>query len=109
MDRSRLRQVFENLIDNAAQHAPAVRNVTIGATLVTRAERRWIECSVEDDGHGFNPADLEKVFEPFFTRRERGTGLGLSIVQRIVEEHGGIVTAANRVEGGAVVTVRLPV
>jgi PAS domain S-box-containing protein len=108
MDRSRLRQVFENLIDNAVQHAPAVRNVNIGATQVVQAERTWIECRIEDDGTGFATGDLVRVFEPFFTRRERGVGLGMSIVQRIVEEHGGRVTAGNRGEGGAVITVRLP-
>ncbi|HWW61955.1 MAG TPA: ATP-binding protein [Thermoanaerobaculia bacterium] len=104
MDRSRLRQVFENLIDNAVQHAPAVRNVTIGTTQTGA----FVECTVEDDGSGFQPADLGRLFEPFFTRRERGIGLGMSIVQRIVEEHGGRVTAGNRAQGGAVITVRLP-
>lgn len=108
MDRSRLRQVFENLIDNAVQHAPHVRNVTVDASQVFQAERVWVECRVEDDGRGFATGDLAHVFEPFFTRRERGVGLGLSIVQRIVEEHGGRVTAANRAEGGAAITVRLP-
>ena len=108
MDRPRLRQVFENLIDNAVQHSPAVRNVTVSATQVVQAARTWIECRVEDDGSGFQDADLGRVFEPFFTRRERGVGLGMSIVQRIVEEHGGRVTAGNRAEGGAVITVRLP-
>lgn len=108
MDRHRLRQVFENLIDNAVQHSPAVRNVSVGATQIVHAERTWIECRVEDDGRGFQASDLGRVFEPFFTRRERGIGLGMSIVQRIVGEHGGRVTAENRAEGGAVVTVRLP-
>jgi len=109
MDRGRMRQVLENLIDNAVQHAPAVRNVTIAAVEGVQGGRRWVECRVEDDGEGFQPRDLTRVFEPFFTRRERGTGLGLSIVQRIVEEHGGRVEAGNRPEGGAVITVRLPV
>lgn len=108
MDRSRLKQVFENLIDNALQHSPAVRTITIGAQATVHSDRPWLECTVEDDGSGFQPADLGRVFEPFFTRRERGIGLGMSIVQRIVEEHGGRVTAGNRPAGGAVITMRLP-
>jgi PAS domain S-box-containing protein len=108
MDYGRLRQVFDNLIDNALQHAPAVRNVTIGARAIVRAGRTSIECTVEDDGEGILPDDLPAVFEPFFTRRERGTGLGLSIVQRIIEEHAGAVSAGNREGGGAVITMVLP-
>ena len=108
MDRERLRQVFENVIDNALQHAPPVRTVSIGAEEIAQAGRTWIECTVEDDGDGFAPADLVHVFEPFFTRREQGIGLGMSIVQRIVQEHSGRVTAENRLEGGALITVRLP-
>jgi signal transduction histidine kinase len=108
MDRGRLGQVFENLIHNSLQHSPPVRNVSIHARELVHAGRSWIECTVEDDGSGFQPADLDRVFEPFFTRRERGIGLGMSIVQRIVEEHAGRVSAGNRPDGGAIVTVRLP-
>ena len=108
MDRQRLRQVFENVIDNALQHAPAVRTVSVGAKEIVQSGRTWIECTIEDDGDGFQPPDLAHIFEPFFTRRERGIGLGMSIVQRIVQEHSGRVTVGNRMEGGAVITVRLP-
>lgn len=108
MDRERLRQVFENVIDNAIQHAPPVRTVTVGAAEINHGGRSWVECTVEDDGDGFAPADIVHIFEPFFTRRENGIGLGMSIVQRIVQEHSGRVSAGNRSEGGAVVTVRLP-
>ena len=109
MDQARLRQVFDNLLDNALQHSPPRRTITIGATEIVQDGRSWIRCTVEDEGQGFRPEDLERVFEPFFTRRESGIGLGMSVVERIVEEHAGRVTAANRPQGGAIITVRLPV
>ena len=104
MDEERLAQVFQNLIENAIQHSPAGGVVVVDA----RRVERHVEVRVLDSGTGFRSADLPRVFEPFFTRRRGGTGLGLSIVQRIVEQHGGAIEAANRPEGGASVTVRLP-
>jgi PAS domain S-box-containing protein len=109
MDRERLRQVFENVIDNALQHSPRGTSVTISGDTLLLAGRQSVEIRVEDEGKGFLPGEAPQVFEPFFTRRERGTGLGLSIVQKIVEEHEGSVTASNRDEGGARITIRLPV
>ncbi len=108
MDRDRLRQVFENVVDNALQHAPRGTSVTISGDALQHAGRLCVEIRVEDEGKGFLPGETPHVFEPFFTRRERGTGLGLSIVQKIVEEHEGQVTASNRAEGGARITIRLP-
>lgn len=108
MDWSRMRQVFENLVDNALQHAPEVRTVTISAESIVQEGRGWIECRVTDDGTGFRVEDIPRLFEPFFTRRAGGTGLGLPIVQRIVEEHSGRVNASNGAGGGAIITMRLP-
>ena len=109
MDGARLQQVFENLIDNAVQHSPENGVVTIRAGLVEQAGRKWIECTVEDNGPGFDEEAVGRAFEPFFTKREGGTGLGLSIVQRFVEEHSGKVSAGNAPGGGGRVRVRLPV
>jgi signal transduction histidine kinase len=105
MDASRLTQAFENLLTNAIQHSVPQQSVTITA----RTQGGFIECTVCDEGPGFTPGDLPRVFEPFFTRRRGGTGLGLSIVQRIVEEHGGTIRAANAPHGGALITVLFPV
>jgi signal transduction histidine kinase len=109
IDRSRLQQVFENLIDNAVQHSRAGGHVRIRSKPVELGGRRWIELTVEDEGSGFPAGNLGRVFEPFFTDRDGGTGLGLSIVQRIVEEHSGRVRAGNLPGRGAVVTILLPV
>ena len=109
MDRRRLLQVFQNLLDNAVRHAPAKSVVSVEAEGMQADGEAWIDCRVKDEGPGFRSEDLPRVFEPFFTRRRGGTGLGLSIVQRIVEDHGGRIFAGNRADGGAVLTVRLPV
>jgi signal transduction histidine kinase len=67
-----------------------------------------IQIAVRDFGPGFTDADLPRVFNPFFTRRPGGTGLGLPIVQRILDEHGGTVVAANHPDGGALIRAQLP-
>lgn len=110
MDSARLVQVFENLIRNGIEYAPLGKGrVDIVVDLANVAGRQFVSVVVSDNGPGFRPEDLHRVFQPFFTRRRAGTGLGLSIVQRIVDEHGGSVTAGNAAEGGAVLRVLLPV
>ena len=113
----RMHQVFRNLLENALFHSPAGSDVTIRCRQECSlpadeagpaGSQAWWVCSVEDSGTGFDQEALTRAFEPFFTRRKGGTGLGLSIVKRVVEEHGGTVEAGNRREGGACVTLRLP-
>jgi PAS domain S-box-containing protein len=108
MDGKRMDQVFQNLIENAIQHTAAGGRVVVSAEAMPERGAQQVVCSVIDTGSGFREQDLPRIFEPFFTRRRGGTGLGLSIVARIVEEHGGRITAANRPEGGAEMTVTLP-
>lgn len=109
LNHGRLLQVFVNLIDNAVRFAPEGTAVTV----VTRKTmddngKRWLECSIMDSGTGFAPEDLPFVFDPFFSRRRKGIGLGLAIVRRIVDEHQATIDPGNRPEGGAIVTVRMP-
>jgi signal transduction histidine kinase len=107
MDRTRLPQVFKNIVENAIHHSPRRGRVTIETRIIENGGP-WFECAVRDAGPGIRDEDLPRLFEPFFSRRRGGTGLGLSIVQRIVEEHGGRVTASNHPEGGAMMVVWLP-
>jgi PAS domain S-box-containing protein len=106
MDATRLTQVFTNLVMNAIGYAR--KDIYVDASERRVGNNILIECRVRDDGPGFAPEDLGRVFQPFFTRRRSGTGLGLSIAQRIVEEHGGTLSAANGPTGGAVLTITLP-
>jgi signal transduction histidine kinase len=108
MDRGRLVQVFQNLLQNAIQHAPRGSAVSLSAWTEATDDGPGVVVTIEDTGPGIPPSDLQRIFEPFVTRRRGGTGLGLAIVQRIVDEHGGTVTAINRPAGGATITVRLP-
>jgi signal transduction histidine kinase len=109
LDHDRLLRVFQNLLENAIQHSSPAHDVVLEARVSGTNGNRWVECQVTDSGPGFTNDDLPHVFDPFFTRRHGGTGLGLSIVHRIAQEHGGDIVAGNRPEGGAVMTVRLPV
>lgn len=107
IDKSRIERVLTNVIENGIQHAPEGSTVT--ASAMTSECGRWLRCRIRDEGPGFAPGDLPHLFSPFFTRRPGGTGLGLAIVQRILEQHGGHVIAANDPAGGAVVTIQLPI
>lgn len=104
LEPGRLAQLLQNLIENAIAHSPSGGRVSVEAVV----RGNWLEIGVSDQGRGFAPEDLRRVFEPFFTRRKGGTGLGLSLVQRIAAEHGGSAWAGNNHAGGAIVTVRLP-
>ena len=103
-DVGQFRQVVLNLLLNALDAVP--HGGAIGLEMTN--EDRVLTLRVADTGGGL-PGELgEQIFEPFVSTKETGLGLGLSICKRIVEAHGGEIRAANRPEGGAVFTVRLP-
>jgi signal transduction histidine kinase len=104
-DHSELEQLFLNLLMNA--HEVTAPEGMVRVEVATTADRAIV--AVVDTGPGVPPEHLERVFEPFFSTKERGSGLGLAICASIAQTHGARIRATNRHAGGAVFTVDFPV
>lgn len=104
MDPERLTQAFINIMKNGMQ--------AMGQGGILRIESRSLEEGVEvilsDSGSGIPPEHMEKIFNYYYTTKERGVGLGLPIAHRIIEAHGGQLKIESRVGSGTKVTVTLP-
>jgi signal transduction histidine kinase len=103
-DPGLLKQLLLNLVLNALQAMPQGGRLELRAT----AARRRVQLVVQDTGGGIEAADLERIFDPFYTTRPEGTGLGLAICHGIVERHGGEITVESAPGAGATFTVELP-
>lgn len=103
-DSEQLKQVLLNLVINAVEATGAG---TVELLAVSDGARASI--TVRDHGAGISPEQREHIFEPFFTTKDHGTGLGLAIASKIVEQHGGTLTAADAPGGGLDMIVELPV
>jgi signal transduction histidine kinase len=103
-DAELMERVFYNLLLNAAQASPPKAPLTVK----TRPVDSEVEVSVIDRGIGIEPAQLENIFNPFFTTKSEGVGLGLAIVSKIVDEHGGRIVVESRPGEGSVFRVYLP-
>jgi two-component system, OmpR family, sensor histidine kinase KdpD len=95
VDEMQLGRVFSNLLENAVDWAPTDGAIEVGALVIGDHVEAW----VENDGPPIAPADLDRVFDTFWTRRSTGTGLGLAIAKRVVDAHGGVIRAENRRRG----------
>jgi nitrogen fixation/metabolism regulation signal transduction histidine kinase len=109
-DMGRVRQILHNLLRNAVE---ALENTDDGRidVHVSAAEIDdvdIVQIKVEDNGPGFKPGSVSQIFDPYVTTKPKGTGLGLAIVKKLVEEHVGTIRARNRTEGGAMISIRLP-
>ena len=105
-DERMLRLALLNLMRNGAE---AIGEEKTERKVFVRTGRDGETAIIEirDTGSGITPAQLQKIFIPFFTTKAKGHGVGLALTHRIITEHGGTLTASNSADGGAVFTVRL--
>ena len=104
LDPVRMHQALVNLLRNAVDASPAGTH----AEASVAREGEALGFRVRDRGLGVPAGDADRIFEPFYTTRAKGTGLGLAVARRIVELHGGAVTAQTHPEGGAEFRVVIP-
>lgn len=104
-DPEQLQQVVLNLALNAIQ---AMHD---GGRLIVAARQEDTACAIRvtDEGSGISEADLEKIFDPFYTTKQGGTGLGLSVAHQIIGQHGGTITVARNPNKGMTFAVLLPI
>lgn len=110
-DSDSLKQVFLNLIQNAAEAVGNRGEITVSTKWVADYRIRnsnTVLISVRDDGEGIPRENLKKIFTPFFSGKRDGTGLGLFISSRVVAKHGGAIAAESAEGGGSVFRVHLP-
>ena len=107
-DPQRLRQVFWNLLINAAQASTDRGEITITAAPGSGADEEDAVIRFTDTGAGIAAEHLDNIFDPFFTTKSDGTGLGLAIVYRIIEDHGGAIDVRSEPGEGTTFTIKLP-
>ena len=107
-----IQQLVSNIISNAIDALPSNGILQVESSLARLTDGKSIRLTIEDNGPGIAPENLDRIFEPFFTtKQDVGTGLGLWVCKEIAERHGGTVQAFSKSENGstgAVFTVLLP-
>lgn len=106
IDPDKMKQVFWNLLINAAEAMPSGGNLTISSQLSKTVKQ--LEICFTDTGIGIPEENMPKLFDPFFTTKKTGNGLGLAVIYGIVQQHGGTITAESKIAQGSRFTVVLP-
>ncbi len=106
-DRGQLQQVFLNIINNAVD---AVDDGGVIRINIIRSSEEFVKVSISDNGEGIPPGEIDRIFEPFFTRKkEKGTGLGLAITYGIIQKLGGRIEVDSQLNVGTNFDIFLPV
>jgi two-component system nitrogen regulation sensor histidine kinase NtrY len=108
-DPDQLRRVFVNLIDNAVAAVQSESSPIIKIKTEYNKAQQVLKISISDNGVGIPQRDKIRVFEPYFSTKEKGTGLGLPIVKSIIEDHSGVIRALDAQPKGTKMYIEIPV
>lgn len=108
-DPERLKQVFVNIIKNAAEAMEGKGKLRIANCRLQIEGKEFIQITFEDTGRGIPKKDVQYIFDPFFTTKGKGTGLGLAICQRIIEAHKGEIEVISKIGEGATFIIKMRV
>jgi signal transduction histidine kinase len=108
VDHFRLEQVFRNMFENSLAACRGPVRLTIACADAELDGRPALRVSARDNGPGLTPEQRQRIFDPFYTTKTKGTGLGMAIAKRIIDAHGGQITAGNGAGPGAEIHITLP-
>lgn len=118
VDPDQIQQVFLNIMINSIQAMPSGGTLTIGVSASGNTQGSpssgkagkppYIVVTISDTGRGIDPADLDHVFDPFFTKKQKGSGLGLTISRNIIHDHGGKIVVESGIGKGTTFAIYLP-
>ena len=104
-DRSQMTQVFINLFENSIE---AIRENGVIEISAKEIDEKNLVIILKDNGEGISPENIKKIFNLYFTTKTKGNGIGLSIVQKIISEHGGLISVQSLPGHGTTFTINLP-
>jgi len=104
VDETQIRQALQNLIFNAIQAMPGGGKLSIRTYL----EQNYLTISISDTGEGISKENLDKIFQPLFTTKQKGIGLGLTVTKRLVEANAGRIEVNSKKGEGSTFFLRFP-
>ncbi|KAA3663780.1 MAG: PAS domain S-box protein [Chloroflexi bacterium] len=107
-DKGQLSQVISNLVINAEQSMPAGGAITISAQNIEIPDGKFVQIMIQDEGDGIAPQHMDKIFDPYFSTKQKGSGLGLAITHSIIAKHNGRITVDSILDRGTIFAVQLP-